>query len=204
MAKTDNSSLIVRNVREWDSVAAIARCIHLTDNYIYPQICTDPKDLLWIEYVDMCLHQKDNLFFKDNLMVAEAESEICGFFCVIQGGREYVSECKDAEICNTDAFVRVSEGYFEPLINENLRITGATLTNLCVLPDFRNRHVGQALLGKCIEVYGRQDIHLDVLAENDVAKGLYKKNGFVPTEYYDGFGNGATVPCVHMMREASN
>lgn len=202
MPMPNESGIKIRNVRDDDSVADIAKCIHLTDQYIYPQICENPTDERWIEYIGLCLNQEGNLFYKKNLVVAEIHARICGAFCVIQGGKEYVSDCHDAGICNTTGYLKVKKGYFEPLLRENLSVCGNTLTNICVLPEFRRMHIGQLLIEKCIEVFGNLDIYLDVLSENDAAIDLYKKNGFVAINNYDGFGNGSTVPCYYMVRRA--
>ena len=195
-----NERINVRKSKKSDPVEPIARCLYLTDPYIYPQISGSAEDPLWIDYVTRSFRKSGALFGRENLIVAETEGRIVGVCCLIRGGVRYASMLPEAEICPSPAFQKVKQGYFDPLILENLSLAGRNLTNLCVLPAFRGRGVGRAMLDRIIALYGKEDLHLDVLAENAAAIALYEAAGFFVTSGYDGFGIDGTVPCLHMLR----
>lgn len=192
----------VRRIKVTDSAADIARCLHLTDKYIYPQICASPDDPLWIDYVALSLRHPGSVFSSRNLFIAVSEGRIAGACCVIKGGRSYESDCIDAELCQTEGFRKVKRGYFDPLTADNLALSGRNLVNICVLPEFRSMGLGSALMQKLIAAYRHEDIHLDVLCENAPAIALYEKFGFGAVSSYDGFGINGTIPCMHMVRRS--
>jgi [ribosomal protein S18]-alanine N-acetyltransferase len=60
-------------------------------------------------------------------------------------------------------------------------IDEAHITNIAILPDYRGRKLGEALLGKVIEMakeMGAKSMTLEVRVSNSVAQNLYRKFGF--------------------------
>lgn len=199
--KTELENLTIRIARPDDCAEEIANCIYLTDPNIYPAICSAPSDERWIEYIALSLMQKNSIFSAQNIFVAESDEKIVGICCYIRGGQGYTAECEGARLCETDEFSLVKQGYFDPLIEENLTFSGHNITNLCVLPKYRERCVGRALMQEFVRCHGDEDIYLDVLADNPAAISLYKKYGFSPLSYYNGFSPCGGVRCIHMIRK---
>jgi ribosomal-protein-alanine N-acetyltransferase len=57
----------------------------------------------------------------------------------------------------------------------------AHITNIALLPEYRGRKLGEALLTKVMEVakqLGAEKMTLEVRVSNNVAQGLYRKLGF--------------------------
>ncbi len=57
-----NSNYICRKATPRDSIALIAKYIHLTDPYIYPAITPNPTDEEWVELISRCAVNKDNIY----------------------------------------------------------------------------------------------------------------------------------------------
>lgn len=55
------------------------------------------------------------------------------------------------------------------------------LVSIAVLPEWRKKGVGQALLGRLIERIEQGNLKLEVRRTNQAAIELYRKNGFVRT-----------------------
>lgn len=61
-------------------------------------------------------------------------------------------------------------------------LDSADITNIAVLPDYREKGIGSALLSELIsaaEAKGAFSLHLEVRESNNAAKRLYEKFGFV-------------------------
>lgn len=56
------------------------------------------------------------------------------------------------------------------------------IESFCVAPWKKGRGIGSQMLQFILNKYGFHDFHLTVSAENDPAKGLYKKFGFNATD----------------------
>ncbi|WP_318506160.1 ribosomal protein S18-alanine N-acetyltransferase [Bacillus sp. T3] len=57
----------------------------------------------------------------------------------------------------------------------------AHVTNIAILPEYRGKKLGEALLTKVIEVtkkLGAEKMTLEVRVSNNIAQGLYRKLGF--------------------------
>lgn len=201
--KKEFEKITIRKARETDCVEEISKGIFLTDPYIYPAICFSPSDEQWLEYIALSFKQKNHLFSSQNLYVADLDKKIVGICCCIKGGKTYTAICPDASLCKTDRFQKVNDGYFGPLLKENTTLTGHNIINLCVLPDYRRKHVGLLLLNEIVQSYGDEDLILDVLANNEAAISLYTLCGFTPVSYYTGFSESGGVDCLHMIRKGS-
>lgn len=94
-----------------------------------------------------------------------------------------------------DAFIReltMNEYAVYTVIEEDNRVVGycgmwlildeANITNIAILPSYRGRKLGEALLRVVIEnarLRGGKTMSLEVRVSNDTAQGLYRKLGFL-------------------------
>ena len=185
-----------------DNAESIAKYLHLTDPYIYPKICFSPTDKSWVELITSCMNTKNNLFSLQNLLVALCNEEIVGVLCVIPCGKKLIFDegiaiPKDFK----DKLAPVIEGYFKPLAEESFSFEGYNITNVCVDSNYRNNGIGSLLLSYCIDLYGSEAIHLDVIASNTPAISLYKRFGFeIVNEYFGYSGDDTELLCYHMVR----
>jgi len=193
-----------RKAEPTDDAATIALYMHLTDPYIYPAICEDPADPDWIAWVESGMKTEGHLFSLPHLSVAEHRGTVVGAMCVIPCGQPLTHLPKGPLVSPprfSERLAPVVAGYFAPLIAESQGYRGHNITNLCVDPRYRNAGVGRCLLAHAVDVYGSQEIHLDVVAGNDAAIHLYERFGFVIAQAYHGFsGTEEPLPCYHMIR----
>ncbi len=190
-----------------DDIQAIAKYLHLTDPYIYPGICHNPADEEWVRLISCCSKTEDNIFNIDNLSVVLHDDNIIGILCVVPCGRKlnFLSDTYNLSKEFIDMLKPVTDGYFDPLISESFSYSGFNITNVCVDCNYRNRGIGGIIMSDCIENYGHQILHLDVIAANKPAVNLYKRFGFEITNEYCGFsGDDTKLPCYHMIRTPSN
>ncbi|MBN2689280.1 MAG: GNAT family N-acetyltransferase [Gammaproteobacteria bacterium] len=62
------------------------------------------------------------------------------------------------------------------------------LHDLCITPSEQNKNYGQWMVQKIIKILkdqGYHKIYLEVLADNEPAKRLYEKTGFIVTDHFD-------------------
>jgi ribosomal-protein-alanine N-acetyltransferase len=86
----------------------------------------------------------------------------------------------------------------------------AHITNVAVLPEFRGRKLGEALMNQAMELaksFGAERMSLEVRVSNTVAQGLYRKLGFqnggIRKKYYTDNNEDAIVMWVKI-HETSN
>lgn len=79
------------------------------------------------------------------------------------------------------------------------------VTNLAILPEYRGRKLGEALLNKMMSVakeMGAKSMTLEVRVTNDVAQSLYRKLGFqnggIRKNYYSDNQENALVMWVNL------
>ena len=189
-----------------DDVVAIARCLHLTDPNIYPKVCKNPINRNWVEFVGSCMKMENNIFNIQHLSVILDSDAIVGVICVIPCGiklgiTDGIGNMSENFINNLNPVIK---SYFAPLIDESFSYNGYNLTNICVDSDYRNKGLGNLLMSHCIDLYGSQTIHLDVIASNKPAINLYKRFGFeISNEYYGYSGDSTELLCYHMIRLAN-
>ena len=162
-----------------DDREAIALCLYQTDPYIYPHLGGGDKARA-IALLARCVDLPKNPHYYENLTVALIEGRIVGVICTITDGYEY-SFLEGLSIPEEDlpCVRHVNEGYYLPLIEENLEIPGDTIVNVCTLDESRGKGVASALLGYYLEHRVRAyPIYLDVIADNDAAIRLYERYGF--------------------------
>lgn len=197
-----NSKYKCRKAKDTDDIDAIAKYIHLTDQYIYPFICEDPCDDNWKQLILQCTKMKNNIFNLDYISVVLCDEKIVGVACVIPCGRRKVFlEEQDVPSDLQEHMDVVKKGYFEPLIKESMQYEGYNITNICIDQNHWGHGVGSLLMEHCILLYGESPIHLDVIADNTAAVRLYEKYGFIKEETYYGFsGSDKRLSCHHMLR----
>lgn len=198
-----NSNCFCRKATLKDDFEKIAKYIHLTDPYIYPAISLNPDDKSWICFVSECLRNPSNIFFIDNISVVICESDIVGIACVIpcQKDLTIVSDI-NIPINISQNLGSVINGYFDPLIEESKLYSGYNIVNVCIDEKYRGKGLGSLLMSHCVDTYGHNIIHLDVIASNTSAIQLYKKYGFQIEKEYLGFsGKDTLLLCYHMTRE---
>ncbi|EME75351.1 ribosomal protein S18-alanine N-acetyltransferase [Bacillus sonorensis] len=81
----------------------------------------------------------------------------------------------------------------------------AQITNIAVLPGYRGRHFGEALLREAMELCRRKkaaQLSLEVRVSNHIAQSLYQKLGFQPggirKHYYTDNGEDALLMWVRL------
>ena len=77
------------------------------------------------------------------------------------------------------------------------------IMNVAVNPDFRRRHIGEALISCMLEVTGANGVHswtLEVRSDNEPAKALYRKMGFVEAGIRKGYYEYDNTDAIIMWR----
>ena len=199
------NNVICRKALPTDDVGRIAECLHLTDPYIYPTICSDPLDKDWKNLIAACMQKRDNVFFIEHLSVVTVDGEIKGVACVLPpnkelsflDGIEYPARLQDG-------LQTANAGYFVPLAEETKALDGGNVANICIHPSARRQGLGEKLLQYCIQEQEKNTLYLDVIADNIGAIALYEKQGFEKKKAYYGFsGQAQPLPCWQMVRKQS-
>ena len=202
--KTLKNDLTCEFATHEDDVKRIAGYLHLTDPYIYPTICKNCEDPDFVSLIGSCMKSAGNLYHTDHLITVKKAGVPVGIACVIPCGKTFVfSEGLTVPAAIQSGIELAEKGYFQPLLEENLDFEGYNVVNFCVDANLRGQGVGSLLMSFLLEQYGKSPIHLDVVASNTAAIGLYKKFGFVIQKEYEGFsGSDQLLPCYHMLRKA--
>lgn len=197
------SEFTFRRARAEDAVEPIAHYIYDTDGYIYPCVARDWRDTLWLNLIRTCFHTPGDVFWWEHLYVAERNGQILALACVLPGGtdltfaRRFMPSESMAEGLETAV-----KGYFQPLIEENKRLSGYNIANFCVDSACRGLGLGSAFMAWLVSELGDKDIWLDVILANSSAIRLYEKAGFRKVAEYSGFsGSEEVLPCMHMLRK---
>ena len=195
------SDYLCRKATASDDAAMIAKYLYLTDPYIYPSICQDPADPMWVALIRECLQTQDDLYQLEHISVVLFRGQIVGVACVIPCGKS-LAFAKNMQQ-NTQVRHKLQsamEGYFLPMLAEAKGSVGYSLTNFCIDGDHQGKGIGSLFLSHCVETYGSQPMHLDVIAANQSAVRLYEKAGFRIEKHYSGFtGSEVELPCYHMV-----
>lgn len=186
-----------------DDVTAIAKYVYMTDPFIYPNMCDDYADPFFIRLISHCIKEKTNLFYYDNIFVALHNEKIIGVLCGVCCGTKLTfienlnlsdKEHRRLELTNN--------GYFIPLINESLSLSGYNITNVCIDSDFRHQGIGENLVNFYLSQIPKEIVHLDVIADNLSAIRLYKRCGFeIESKYYGFSGKEENLLCYHMVKK---
>lgn len=186
-----------------DNFGAIALCLYQTDPYIYPHLCNGNKEDA-VSLLAECISIENNVFYYKNLTIAEAEGKIVGVICAISCNKVYSFLDGLSVSKKYLPYVRaVNEGYFLPLFEENLRLVGKNIVNVCTLDAYRKRGVGSMLLDYYLQQVKGVPVYLEVVADNVIAIRLYEKFGFRLIEKRNGYEpSGAELPCYLFLRQA--
>jgi len=90
-------------------------------------------------------------------------------------------------------------GYYSLLLQGN---NECELNNLCVMPEYRHKHIGEGLLNHAVQIAKElncKKINIGIVEENVVLKNWYEKYGFVHigAEKFDFF----PFTCGYMEKE---
>ena len=186
-----------------DDFGAVALCLYQTDPYIYPHLCNGDKESA-LSLLTQCISLKSNVFYYENLIVAEAEGKIVGVICAISYKKTYSFLDGLTVPEKYLPFVRaVNKGYFLPLFEETRHLDGENIVNVCTLDTYRKKGVGSALLGYYLQRVKDAPVYLDVIADNASAIRLYEKYGFRLVEERNGYEpSGAELPCYLLRKQA--
>ena len=191
------NNIVYRKAQKSDSIREIAKLLYLTDPYIYPA-ASPSFEGIWCEVIKGCLEDEQDFYYQNNLYVAECEGRIVGVIAAVQNGKAY----RFAEFAPKSAVAQeVWEGYYTPLAEECLLLSGQTVVNFCTDPAYRAKGIGKGLFAYYLSLFQGETIYLDVLADNNAAIGLYQSFGFQIVKGYKGFGGGGVgVDCYHMIK----
>ncbi len=170
-------NITTRQCELTDNINIIIDLIVETDKYIYPPMFRmDPSEkYLFFEH---CLKDEKSMFFYKNIFLATVDQEIAGIIVYFKGevalrsGQDYseYSCASDIRYCD--------KNYFELLCNEYKEKSDIVyISNICVLPSYRNQGIGKKLLESFLELQN-STVELDALCDNSVAIQLYKNCGF--------------------------
>ena len=199
----ENYNIDFRKCKKNDDITLIAKYIYLTDPYIYPSISKSPDDLFFQKLILNCFKDITNLFYYENLFLAICDEKIIGILCAIKAG-EKKTFLENISITDKEKEqISISNnGYFIPLIKENLELKGFNITNVCIDPYFRSKGIGENLIRFYLNQIDDAPIHLDVIANNSTAIHLYQKCGFKIENEYNGFsGTDEPLLCYHMIKK---
>ena len=190
--------IVIRAASVADNASKIAKLLYLTDPYIYPFLCADPADEIWVDFVSRALKDPDHVHSARNMLLAIKDGSVVGLICAYPlAAKKVFLQPVDRSV--SAKYVAVWEGYYK---HAEPSAGGLYISNLCVDPAFRGKGIGGALLHALLEQHPREDIALDVLADNLSAVSLYEKAGFTPRSRYNGFAGTAAdaVQCISMLR----
>lgn len=192
----------IRYAKVSDDFLTIARCLYLTDPFIYP--AAFGHDEARAMHAIVPLMQIDgNLFDYRRLIVATVDDQVKGVLMYSEQGITWNQNACDAAVTgsipNLSAFQYVSQAYF----SQAASISSANhieIVACCVAPEARRHGLATLLFQYIIKTKPSFTMSLDVLASNHAAISLYSKFGFVVTNSYKGFSmNRDTLPdCYHM------
>ena len=139
---------------------------------------------------------QENFFFNvNNLYIAidiENNKKIIGVICILDKSVDLTYNYEELRKIN-DRYCFTIDNYVMGLIDEVKNSDFAYISNVCVSPLYRGKHVGNRLMNYVIDVYVDKyfkEIALDVLAQNPGAIKLYENLGFEQiSELFKGFSD---------------
>lgn len=181
-----------RKAHDTDNLEQIAELLYRTDKYIYPY---------WFGSLDNCKKElsklllEDKFFFNINnlyLMVDNINNIIIGVVCVVDKSVDLNYDYSKLEKVN-DRYKFTINNYIKTLIEEVREAEFAYISNVCVHPEYRGKHIGSMMVKRVIEIYRKKcfdELSLDVLADNSGAIKLYQNLGFEQSsEIFKGFND---------------
>ena len=197
-----------RKTNEDDNLEEIAELLYLTDQYIYPY---------WFGSLENCKRElpalllEDKFFFNINnlfIMKDVSNNKIIGVVCVVDKNVDLSYDYSKLEKANERYRFTVNT-YIKALIEEVKNADFAYISNVCVHPGYRGKHIGSIMVRQVIEVYRRKcfkEMALDVLADNSGAIKLYNNLGFKKSsDVFEGFNDPMlNKPAVFSMKVKLN
>lgn len=197
-----------RKTNEDDNLEEIAELLYLTDQYIYPY---------WFGSLENCKRElpalllEDKFFFNINnlfIMKDVSNNKIIGVVCVVDKNVDLSYDYSKLEKVNERYRFTVNT-YIKALIEEVKNADFAYISNVCVHPGYRGKHIGSIMVRQVIEVYRRKcfkEMALDVLADNSGAIKLYNNLGFKKSsDVFEGFNDPMlNKPAVFSMKVKLN
>lgn len=203
--KAEKGKIIIRQATERDNLYEIARCIYLTDPYIYPVAFGNEADQAILAIIKI-IKSKRSLFDLENITLAIKDDKLCGIVIYNKEGalweRDRFYESIKEYISDKENFYVASKNYFE-VIAMQTTAGNIEVVACCVLPEFRNMGIGKMLIEWISDTYPDYTKTLDVLSNNLAAVRLYQECGYEIVEQYKGFSiNEDTRPdCYHMLKK---
>lgn len=185
-----------------DSITDIAKLIYWTDPYIYPCAFRSYDEKEWLKLIELCFHDLNNFYYFENIYVAEKDGKILSIIVAVKNGKAY-RFLPDLYNNNTKSIQKVIDGYYIPLSNEILELTGTTIVNFCTDIDNRGKGIGKKLFDYYLSQNNVNPTYLDVISENSVALSVYKSLGFQCIREYLGFSGESSSPvrCFSMVKK---
>lgn len=200
--------ITIRYAVESDSFPDIARCLYLTDPYIYPAAFgTDPEQAA--RAIASLMRIPGSLFDYRRMIVGLIDGHIKAVILYSEPGicwnQQQCEEAVRMHLPDISAFRYVSQAYFsqEAAVEQEHFIE---LVACCVAPEARRQGLASRMLQFLINEKKGHMIGLDVLADNVSAIALYEKWGFSITGRMKGFSiDPNNLPeCFRMIRHSAN
>lgn len=175
-----------------DNLEEISELLYLTDEYIYPY---------WFGNLENCKKElpeliiQEKFFFNVNNLyigIDQSNGKIVGLVCIVDKNVDLSYDYSEL-IKHNDRYEFTINNYIKGLIDEVKEADFAYISNVCVSPLYRGKHIGSMMIKNIIEIYKKSvfdEIVLDVLADNPGAIKLYQNMGFEQfTETFKGFND---------------
>lgn len=180
-------NLIFRKLKDTDNFDNLAELIYRVDPYCYKDIFGDLEKAKKV--LKVLMYDEKSTFYKDNYYCVECDNQIVGiasfFFHFVTWEDGIIEDAfgkLNLPIPNT--YYAVAK-YFKEMYN--YRSLGASTCQVCVKEEYQNKGIGSFLIKNILDIYGKQDIQLNVLANNDKAVHLYKKYGFIIVNVHNDY-----------------
>ena len=166
-----------------DNLEEISELLYMADQYIYPywfqSLEKGKKELSKLLIEDKFIFNINNIYIvKDN-----SANKIIAVVCVIDKSVDLDYDYSKLEKIN-DRYKFTINNYIKGLISEVKEAEFAYISNVCVHPDYRGRHIGNMMIREVIDIYRKKcfnELSLVVLSDNPGAIKLYKNLGFEQT-----------------------
>ena len=201
----DGGNVKIRPARVTDDMQTIARCLYLTDPYIYPG-AFGADEAFALKALTELVKMEGSLFHYRNIWLACEGETVCGLVLLNNGSAKWEEDksaaAVTAHIPDAEAFAFASEAYFSQVAKQPPE-DQIDIVACCVLPEHRRKGIARKLLSAVLDAYSDKHVTLDVLADNASAISLYKSCGFVTESRQKGFSLDVQnrPDCLHMRKK---
>ncbi|MBQ3464501.1 GNAT family N-acetyltransferase [Candidatus Saccharibacteria bacterium] len=194
----------VRNLSPEDDLSRAGELLYMVDPFIFPDFLGDEERAK--EFGPKLFNDKENgLFSYGRTLVAEdSDGKLEGILCyrtseVEPWDSEVVTEkFKEAGAELPENFERANENYMKKITDAELPPKSAELEFVATAPEARGQGVATKMFEQLRDSGEFEQLHLDVLANNEGAINLYKKWGFEITDEFPCYPDGS-VQVYHMI-----